>query len=356
MRVLAQYPIQHRSTALPSTDATLGTDIYAYGLSGPSQSSYIAQLDNTTVGTYTARAADTDYHHLLFSAHDLQDGVTHQLTLVNAQEGASLAFDYAVVTSVAAFERCVWRRRAGSVLQSEISPAAPTPSIPPAALPCFLLVFVLSLHPSCTCTSWRRERTLTGSSPQQLASASASLLAASSASAAAAAAASYSEALLNPNGYTAAQLASLTAVYHFHWNPPAYFVVVFGSLIGCLSFLAVSIMFIRSWVKDGSWRSIGSATRERFRNRNRDMNRSGTGSGTGSERDSETGSKHGDAGSGSYLLKNEKRRPSSRVLDALRRGKISPPLHPEDGVVNALGAERGSGTRAASSGDVQHGW
>ncbi|RSH91113.1 hypothetical protein EHS25_010289 [Saitozyma podzolica] len=283
------------SNGSSTTLSFVGTDIYAYGLSGPSQSPYIAQLDNSTVGTYTARAADTDYHHLLFSAHDLQDGVTHQLTLVNAQEGASLAFDYAVVTSVAAFE-----------------------------------------------------------SPQQLASASASLLAASSASAAAAAAASYSEALLNPNGYTAAQLASLTAVYHFHWNPPAYFVVVFGSLVGCLSLVAVSIMFLRSWVKDGSWRSIGSAIRERFGNRNR--NRSGSGTGTGSERESETGSKHGDGESGSYLLKDEKRRPSSRVLNALRRGKISPPLHPENGAANVPGAERGSGTSAASSGDVQHGW
>jgi hypothetical protein len=107
MRVLVQYLIQ--APHCPLTPP-LGTDIYAYGLSGPSQSSYIAQLDNTTIGTYTARTADTEYHHLLFSAHDLQDGVTHELTLVNAQDGASMAFDYAVVTSMAAFERCVRRR------------------------------------------------------------------------------------------------------------------------------------------------------------------------------------------------------------------------------------------------------
>jgi hypothetical protein len=264
---------------------------------------------------------------------------------------------------VAAWRRggvAAWRRGGVAAwpgsFQSEIS-AADTPPIPSVGLPCFLLVLgviVLSLRPSCTYTAWPRECMLIHSSPQQLASASASLLAASSASAAAAAAASYSEALLNPNGYTAAQLASLTAVYHFHWNPPAYFVVVFGSLVGCLSLVAVSIMFLRSWVKDGSWRSIGSAIRERFGNRNR--NRSGSGTGTGSERESETGSKHGDGESGSYLLKDEKRRPSSRVLNALRRGKISPPLHPENGAANVPGAERGSGTSAASSGDVQHGW
>jgi hypothetical protein len=115
-------------------------------------------------------------------------------------------------------------------------------------------------------------------------------------------------------------------------------------------------MFVRSWVKDGSWRSIGSATRERFRSRNRNRSASGAGSERGGESISEAGSKRGDGESGSYLLKYEKRRPASRVLDALRRGKISPPLHPEEGNVNVQGAERGSGTSAASSGEAQHGW
>jgi hypothetical protein len=62
-------------------------------------------LDNVTLGMYTAQSTTTEYQHLLFNAHGLEDGVEHQLTLANTQDGASFAFDYAAVTSVAAFER-----------------------------------------------------------------------------------------------------------------------------------------------------------------------------------------------------------------------------------------------------------
>ena len=79
------------------TDVAKGTDIWAYGMSGPSQGYYTAILNNKTVGQYTAQADDVDYNYLLFAAHDLPDGQTHYLTLMNSEQSTSLAFDMAMI-------------------------------------------------------------------------------------------------------------------------------------------------------------------------------------------------------------------------------------------------------------------
>ena len=79
-------------------DAITGTDIWTYGMAGPNQGPYIAAVDNQTVGQFTAFANQTDYHYLLYAAHDLDPNKTHYLTLTNGQNGTSLAFDVALVT------------------------------------------------------------------------------------------------------------------------------------------------------------------------------------------------------------------------------------------------------------------
>jgi hypothetical protein len=88
----------HSVSTLNGLIRGVGTDIWAYGMSGPDQGTYSATLDNHTMGQYTAQAAEVDYHHLLFAAHDLDDGKIHYLTLTNTQKEASLAFDYALIS------------------------------------------------------------------------------------------------------------------------------------------------------------------------------------------------------------------------------------------------------------------
>jgi hypothetical protein len=68
-------------------------------MSGPTQGTYTASLDNITIGNYTAHADVMDYNHLLFAAHGLKDGEVHYLSFENTNDGLSLAFDYAVVTT-----------------------------------------------------------------------------------------------------------------------------------------------------------------------------------------------------------------------------------------------------------------
>ena len=74
-----------------------GRDVWAYGISGAAQGSYRAVVDGELIGNYSARSEATDYRHLLFEVHNLADGEPHTLTLVNDVEGASLAFDYAII-------------------------------------------------------------------------------------------------------------------------------------------------------------------------------------------------------------------------------------------------------------------
>jgi hypothetical protein len=68
-------------------------------MSGPGQGSYTASIDNRTVGTYSAQASAVQYDRLLYAAHGLVDGQVHYLQLTNLEDGASLAFDYAIVST-----------------------------------------------------------------------------------------------------------------------------------------------------------------------------------------------------------------------------------------------------------------
>ncbi|KAK4684884.1 hypothetical protein P7C73_g5279, partial [Tremellales sp. Uapishka_1] len=87
-------------TTMANASTTLsfqGSDIWAYGMSGPEQGQFTATLDGRVVGEYTAHDQTTDHHHLLFSAHGLSS-TAHTLRLTNADEGSSLAFDVAYIT------------------------------------------------------------------------------------------------------------------------------------------------------------------------------------------------------------------------------------------------------------------
>lgn len=88
--------------ALNVSDEDVGTDIWAYGISGPDQGLFSAAIDNVIIGQYSGYADSTDYHHLLFTAHGLPDGPEHYLTL-SSVDGSSLAFDVAIINSAAAF-------------------------------------------------------------------------------------------------------------------------------------------------------------------------------------------------------------------------------------------------------------
>lgn len=66
-------------------------------MAGPDQGGYSVKVDNEPKGNFTAVLDQPDYGHLLFAAHELQDGVVHTLMLINEDQGQSLAFDYAIV-------------------------------------------------------------------------------------------------------------------------------------------------------------------------------------------------------------------------------------------------------------------
>lgn len=76
-----------------------GTDIWAYGLAGPIHGTYSASLDNGTATNFEAHQNTVDFHHLLFEAHDLEDGILHTLVLTDTDDNERLAFDVAYVTT-----------------------------------------------------------------------------------------------------------------------------------------------------------------------------------------------------------------------------------------------------------------
>ncbi|ORY24292.1 hypothetical protein BCR39DRAFT_500213 [Naematelia encephala] len=236
-------------TTQPGANTTLsfvGSEIWAYGIAGPDQGAYSVTLNNVTVGNFSAEADTVDYHHLLFATHGLDDGPMHYLTLTNEGQ-TSLAFDMAYITSQAFFGQ------------------------PPASS---LLTLSAPSTPG-----------LASATPGQLSSPS-------NASAAAA---------LLPTQYTAAQLASLTEQYHFHWNGAAYFIIVFASLITAVVMVLVVRVIRQDWL---------GLTKHNAQSRRRSVN------------DGE-----------SYLVSegNRRERPTTRVLEALKGKQISHPMPSDDG-------------------------
>ena len=114
------------------------------------------------------------------------------------------------------------------------------------------------------------------------------------------------------------KLAQLAIPYEFHWSPPAYFVVVASAFVGLLTVIIV-IMFLLRALK---------ARRRKLR-----AEKNGT----------------------SYLKHRKLARPTTRIIDALRRGKISHPMPSEDGGSEYSGKKAGS-DRGAHEEAVQHGW
>ena len=116
--------------------------------------------------------------------------------------------------------------------------------------------------------------------------------------------------------WTPSQLGFLAKPYFFQWNPAAYFVVSATALVGAVA-LAVSILL--------TVRSINACRRK--------------------QRTEEVGT--------SYLMPR-KPHPTTRLTEALRRGKISHPLRSEDGNSNYSGKR--SGTEEGFKDDVTRGW
>lgn len=67
-------------------------------MAGPEQGAYAVSLNNGTATSYDAGQNEVDYHHLLFEAHGMEDGVLHYLTMTDMAD-TSLAFDVAYVTT-----------------------------------------------------------------------------------------------------------------------------------------------------------------------------------------------------------------------------------------------------------------
>ena len=128
---------------------------------------------------------------------------------------------------------------------------------------------------------------------------------------------------LLPTQYSAEQLSSLAVAYHFHWNAAAYFVVIFSSLMVAMFAVFLLHFATRSW---GIQR--------------RKANQVGEGE--------------------SYLIAREpiRPRPSTRIIEALKRGKISNPMPSEDGHSDVSGRRRDSTGTGDSYGDnqVAQGW
>ncbi|ORX40054.1 hypothetical protein BD324DRAFT_616087 [Kockovaella imperatae] len=218
-----------------------GTDIWAYGMSGPDQGPYIALMDNEVVGRFTALAEETDFHYLLYAAHGLDGTKEHHLTLSNAQAGTSLAFDVALVTPA----------QVNSVPSALPSTAATSSSTKSLVIP------TLQLQPP--------------TMDQMIAAEEARLA----------------------KEWDPADLAQLAIPYTFHWSPSAYFVVVASALVGLLTIAFVAMFVLRVW----------KARRRKLR----------------SEK------------VGTSYLTHRKPRPTTRIIEALKRGKISNPIPSDDG-------------------------
>lgn len=110
--------------------------------------------------------------------------------------------------------------------------------------------------------------------------------------------------------YTPAQLAPLAQKYHFKWNAASYFVISFAAVVA-----AIMLAFVSHHI-------FGIYTRRHNKAKN------------GSIRDGE-----------SYLIAGHHRlRPNSRIVAALRKGKISNPVPSEP-------SESGHSYKGAASGE-----
>ncbi|WWC96070.1 hypothetical protein V866_002937 [Kwoniella sp. B9012] len=218
-----------------------GSDIWTYGMIGPSYSSIKFILDDQNVGTFPQEQGDLNYHHLLFEQHNLED-TDHTLRFVNVEgEGKRMSFDYAIIQSEKMFDNAssLSTVTTTTILSSSSEDPSPVPSV--NATQGQTIIAALSNTPALaaqiTSPSFSNQINATlATSPE-----SAQAAAASSSAAAALAAL--------PTQYSLAQLSSLKEVYHFHWSPAAYFVVIFSSIVVLVFGWFIIHTYLKSWVE-----------------------------------------------------------------------------------------------------------
>ncbi|WWD04833.1 hypothetical protein V865_002904 [Kwoniella europaea PYCC6329] len=214
-----------------------GSDIWTYGMIGPSYSSIEFILDDQTLGTFPQEQEELDYHHLLFEQHNMAD-TDHTLRLVNVEgEGKRMSFDYAIIQSEKTFDKASsLSTPTSTTILSSSEDSSPVPSV--NATQSQTINASLSNTPALAAqiTSLSSSNATLATSPE-----SAQADAASSSAAAALAAL--------PTQYSLSQLASLKDVYQFHWNPAAYFVISFSSIVALVFGWFIIHTYLKSWVE-----------------------------------------------------------------------------------------------------------
>ncbi|WVW84635.1 hypothetical protein I302_106669 [Kwoniella bestiolae CBS 10118] len=248
----------------------VGTDIWTYGMIGPSYSSIEFVLDDESMGTFPKEQEVTDYHHLLFEQHGLED-IEHTLKMVNVEgEGRRMSFDYAIIQSERMFQSPDSHTEStteipvpGSTKSSQNATSLPTPAgiqsisslTNTPALAAQMTSSISESTPSET-----NNTTLATSSESSSNSSPAMAQTQASASASASAAALAAASL--PPQYSLAQLASLKEIYKFHWNAASYFVVIFASIVVLAFLLCVIHTSLKLWIKNNAHGSVQGADPE----------------------------------------------------------------------------------------------
>ncbi|OCF33519.1 hypothetical protein I316_04940 [Kwoniella heveanensis BCC8398] len=339
----------------------VGTDIWAYGIAGPQYGSLRINLDNQDSEIHSLTQETVDYHTLLFEAHGLEDS-EHSLTFTNLGyiedenekgdtsgggsgngSGGRMGFDYAVIQSAA-----FWAADQSSSVSPSKSTRASVSTNSQTSAPAPEQQQQQEQEqdqPISTTTS--PSLPLASDTAALAAHAEAQANANASAAAASASAEAAMTALL-PTQYSASQLASLREQYVFEWNPAACFVVVFASLV-CLIFgLAGLHVLVRRWVEHktggGFRRSRRSSDQDQPVDRDRQQ-----GISPGSDRSIciedwktpayQLGPRDAELGTG---VRREKRRPATRVLQALSSRKIGLPLERQRAEGESMDAEERS--------------
>ncbi|WVQ65815.1 uncharacterized protein L199_003993 [Kwoniella botswanensis] len=221
-----------------------GSDIWTYGMIGPSYSSIEFILDDQTFGTFTQEQGDLDYHHLLFEQHNLVD-TDHTLRLVNVEgEGKRMGFDYAIIQSEKMFnDTSSLSAPTSTTISSSSSSSSEDPSPVPSVNATQGQTIIASLSNTPALAAQITSLSFCNQINATLATSPESAQAAATSSSAAAALAAL------PTQYSLTQLSSLKEVYHFHWNPAAYFVVIFSSIMVLVFGWFIIHTYLKSWVK-----------------------------------------------------------------------------------------------------------
>ncbi|WVF69147.1 hypothetical protein IAT40_003921 [Kwoniella sp. CBS 6097] len=358
----------------------VGTDIWAYGIAGPEYGSMRINLGFEDFEIQSQTQDVVDYHKLLFEAHGLEDKA-HSLTFTNfgfedhdsqgqakevKDQKGRLGFDYAVIQSESFWSSSESSTSpSSSETETELQSTTQKKDQPISSSPS-----TLSSRTSDTATlAAQAEADANANAASSVAVDSASVSASASASASAAAA----MAALLPTQYNASQLASLKEQYTFKWNPAAYFVVVFASLVVLLFVLFGFHLLVKGWANH----KTGGAFRRsrRLQDQDQDQDQDQERSQHRHQRQEiameqirgndvqiqmmafPSSSSNMSPGSSSQVLgsgeRRDKKRPVTRVLQALNSRKIGLPLERQRAEAQQTQRQTEEGHRgsAASSSD-----